>query len=172
MAEKTVKVKPNPERTVNGRAVQVDHPFQTGRKINTNGEEIQDCSYIQRRFNDGDLVYCDKKKQAAFDKKRNSPQESQLDAKLDELDSLAEIPNAEDCPADNVRERISLVEEIGSDGSFDSVQGYAKKLANAKKNAMKKLEAALEEAEKRESDSEKGKSSKPAHQPKPVEVEK
>ena len=62
MAEKTVKVKPNPERTVNGRAVQVDHPFQTGRKINTNGEEIQDCSYIQRRLNDGDLVLVDGKK--------------------------------------------------------------------------------------------------------------
>ena len=62
MAEKTVKVKPNPERTVNGRAVQVDHPFQTGRKINTNGEEIQDCSYIQRRLNDGDLVMVDGKK--------------------------------------------------------------------------------------------------------------
>ena len=62
MAETKLKVKPNPEKTVNGRAVQVDHPFQTGRKINTNGEEIQDCSYIQRRLNDGDLVLVDGKK--------------------------------------------------------------------------------------------------------------
>ena len=62
MAETKLKVKPNPEKTVNGRAVQVDHPFQAGRKINTNGEEIQDCSYIQRRLNDGDLVLTDEKK--------------------------------------------------------------------------------------------------------------
>ena len=62
MAEKTVKVKPNPKRTVNGRAVQVDHPFQTGRKINKNGEEIQDCDYLQRRLKDGDLVMVDGEK--------------------------------------------------------------------------------------------------------------
>ena len=61
MAPKDIKVKPNPEKSVNGRAVQVDHPFQTGRKINKAGEEIQNCAYLQRRLKDKDLVLCDAK---------------------------------------------------------------------------------------------------------------
>ena len=58
MATKTTlqKVKPNPAKKVNGKPIQVDHPFQTGRKINTNGEEIQSCDYITRRIKDGDLI--------------------------------------------------------------------------------------------------------------------
>ena len=68
MAPKDIKVKPNPEKSVNGRAVQVDHPFQTGRKINKAGEEIQNCAYLQRRLKDGDLVLCDEKK-----KKKEEP---------------------------------------------------------------------------------------------------
>ena len=66
MAKKTalenLEVKPNPEKTVNGRAVQVDHPFQPGRKINKNGEKIQNCSFVQRRLKDGDLVLVGGKK--------------------------------------------------------------------------------------------------------------
>lgn len=61
MATKTVKVKPNPEKTVNGRAVQVDHPFCVGRKINKNGEDIAECNFVTRRLNDGDLVLVDGK---------------------------------------------------------------------------------------------------------------
>jgi len=58
MEPKKVKVKPNPERSVNGRPIQVEHPFHPQRKINTGGEEIQDCAYIQRRLRDKDLVLC------------------------------------------------------------------------------------------------------------------
>jgi len=64
MAPQTIKVKPNPDKKVNGRAVQVDHPYQTGRKINTNGEEMQDCPYLQKQLKDGDLVLCEGKKPA------------------------------------------------------------------------------------------------------------
>ena len=66
MAKKVtmIRVKPNPEKEVNGNPIQVDHPFQTGRKINAGGESIQACDYLTRRIKDGDLINMDSEEPA------------------------------------------------------------------------------------------------------------
>ncbi len=154
MALKNLKVKPNPDKTVSGVAVQVIHPFQSARKINKNGEEIQDCSFLRRRLKDGDLVFCDKKKQAAFDAKgkleesAENKEKAELDDYLKELSAESDI--SEKATAEEIQKLITEVSESGDKKAFAKHAGYAKKLDEVKSEVIEKLEEAFAEAVKRE----------------------
>jgi len=154
MTLKNVKVKPNPDKTVSGNAVQVIHPFQSARKINKNGEEIQDCSFIRRRLKDGDLVFCDKKKQAAFEAKGKAEADSEdkakakLDEQLEKLLTAADI--SEKATSEEIQKLITEVSEFGDKKEFAKHDGYAKKLDEVKSEVTEKLEEAFADAVKRE----------------------
>ena len=60
MAVKRIKVKPNPEKTVNGKPLVVQNSFAY-RPFRTEGEEVLDCPKIQNLLHDGELVMCDEK---------------------------------------------------------------------------------------------------------------
>ena len=60
MASEMVNVKPNPEKKVNGRLIEVRHPFHD-RNVVRDGEEILVCNWSHQRLRDGDLVLVDGK---------------------------------------------------------------------------------------------------------------